>query len=109
MVPPMNGRAAPTQREYPVDDLLPLLLASGIVAHRIVAPGRIELQDRPIPKIGSTDVLLRVTTTTICGADVHILKGEHSFTHRYKLNQIEEAYDLCTHQRDGVLKVAITP
>ena len=74
-----------------------------------VAPGRIELQDRPIPKIGSTDVLLRVTTTTICGADVHILKGEHSFTHRYKLDQIEEAYDLCTHQRDGVLKVAITP
>ena len=43
-----------------------------------VAPGRIELQDRPIPKVGPTDVLLRVTTTTICGTDVHILKGEHS-------------------------------
>jgi NADPH:quinone reductase-like Zn-dependent oxidoreductase len=25
-----------------------------------VAPGRIELQDRPIPEIGPTDVLLRV-------------------------------------------------
>jgi threonine dehydrogenase-like Zn-dependent dehydrogenase len=30
-------------------------------------------------------------------------------THRYKLDQIEEAYDLFGHQRDGVLKVAITP
>lgn len=30
-------------------------------------------------------------------------------THRFKLDQIEQAYDLFAHQRDGVLKVAITP
>lgn len=30
-------------------------------------------------------------------------------THRFRLDQIEEAYDLFSHQRDGVLKVAITP
>jgi threonine dehydrogenase-like Zn-dependent dehydrogenase len=30
-------------------------------------------------------------------------------THRFKLDQVEEAYDLFSHQRDGVLKVAITP
>jgi threonine dehydrogenase-like Zn-dependent dehydrogenase len=30
-------------------------------------------------------------------------------THRYKLDQIGEAYDLFANQRDGVLKVAITP
>jgi threonine dehydrogenase-like Zn-dependent dehydrogenase len=30
-------------------------------------------------------------------------------THRFKLEQIEEAYDLFANQRDGVLKVAITP
>src|SRR5688572_15145174 len=42
-----------------------------------VAPGRIELQERPIPEIGPTDALLRVTTTTICGTDIHILKGEY--------------------------------
>ena len=29
-------------------------------------------------------------------------------THRFTLDQIEEAYDLFGHQRDGVLKVAIT-
>jgi alcohol dehydrogenase len=42
-----------------------------------IAPGRIELQRRPVPSIGPTDALLRVTTTTICGTDVHILKGEY--------------------------------
>ena len=30
-------------------------------------------------------------------------------THRFKLDQIEAAYELFGHQRDGVLKVAITP
>jgi threonine dehydrogenase-like Zn-dependent dehydrogenase len=30
-------------------------------------------------------------------------------THRFRLDQIEEAYDLFANQRDGVLKVAITP
>lgn len=42
-----------------------------------VAPGRIELVDKPIPDIGPNDVLIRITTTTICGTDVHILKGEY--------------------------------
>lgn len=42
-----------------------------------VAPGRIELDERPIPEIGPLDALLRVTTTTICGTDVHIMKGEY--------------------------------
>ncbi|MEQ5835255.1 NAD(P)-dependent alcohol dehydrogenase [Marinobacter sp. NFXS9] len=42
-----------------------------------VEPGRIEVQERPVPAIGPTDALLRVTTTTICGTDVHILKGEY--------------------------------
>lgn len=30
-------------------------------------------------------------------------------THRFALDDIERAYDLSAHQRDGVLKVAITP
>jgi threonine dehydrogenase-like Zn-dependent dehydrogenase len=42
-----------------------------------VKPGKIEIQERPTPKIGPTDALLRVTTTTICGTDVHILNGEY--------------------------------
>lgn len=42
-----------------------------------VEPGRIVLEDRPIPDIGPNDALLRITTTTICGTDIHILKGEY--------------------------------
>jgi threonine dehydrogenase-like Zn-dependent dehydrogenase len=42
-----------------------------------VEPGRIELADKPIPDVGPNDALLRITTTTICGTDVHILKGEY--------------------------------
>lgn len=30
-------------------------------------------------------------------------------THRFTLDDIEAAYELFSHQRDGVLKVAITP
>jgi alcohol dehydrogenase len=30
-------------------------------------------------------------------------------THRFSLDDIEKAYDLFSHQRDGVLKVAISP
>ena len=42
-----------------------------------VEPGRIVLEEKPIPAVGPRDALLRVTTTTICGTDVHILKGEY--------------------------------
>lgn len=42
-----------------------------------VKPGQIEIQRKPIPKVGPTDALIKITTTTICGTDIHILKGEY--------------------------------
>jgi threonine dehydrogenase-like Zn-dependent dehydrogenase len=42
-----------------------------------VKPGRIEVREKPIPEVGPTDALIKVTTTTLCGTDVHILKGEY--------------------------------
>jgi threonine dehydrogenase-like Zn-dependent dehydrogenase len=42
-----------------------------------VEPHRIVLEDKPIPDVGPLDALIRITTTTICGTDVHILKGEY--------------------------------
>ena len=42
-----------------------------------VEPGRIEVVDKRIPDVGPNDALIRITTTTICGTDVHILKGEY--------------------------------
>lgn len=42
-----------------------------------VEKGRIVLEHKPVPDIGPLDALVRITTTTICGTDVHILKGEY--------------------------------
>ncbi|WP_232474812.1 NAD(P)-dependent alcohol dehydrogenase [Neoroseomonas rubea] len=42
-----------------------------------VEPGRIALREKPVPEVGPLDALLRITTTTICGTDVHIMKGEY--------------------------------
>lgn len=46
-------------------------------AAQFIEPGRIVLDDKPVPAIGPNDALLRITTTTICGTDIHILKGEY--------------------------------
>ncbi len=42
-----------------------------------VDKNRIVLEEKPIPDVGPLDALMRITTTTICGTDVHILKGEY--------------------------------
>lgn len=42
-----------------------------------VAPGRIVLDEKQIPDVGPLDALVRITTTTICGTDIHILRGEY--------------------------------
>ncbi len=40
-------------------------------------PGKKGFEDRPKPKIAApTDAIVKVTTTTICGTDLHILKGD---------------------------------
>ena len=42
-----------------------------------LGPGKKELQDRPMPEITMpTDAIIRVSKTTICGTDLHILKGD---------------------------------
>jgi len=40
-------------------------------------PGKMALQDRPKPEIKApTDAIVRISKTTICGTDLHILKGD---------------------------------
>lgn len=40
-------------------------------------PGQFSLEDKPKPTIqASTDAVVRITKTTICGTDLHILKGD---------------------------------
>ena len=40
-------------------------------------PGRKALEDRPMPEIAApTDAIVKISKTTICGTDLHILKGD---------------------------------
>ena len=41
------------------------------------AVGKMAIEERPKPKVSAaTDAIVRVTKTTICGTDLHILKGD---------------------------------
>src|SRR5438552_11519814 len=40
-------------------------------------PGEIRLETMPIPRARAGDAVIRVTLTTICGTDLHILRGEY--------------------------------
>ena len=81
-----------------------------------VAPGRIELADKPIPDVGPNDALVRITTTTICGTDVHILKGEYPVARGLTIGHepvgvIEKLGSAVTGYREGqrVIAGAICP
>jgi threonine dehydrogenase-like Zn-dependent dehydrogenase len=39
--------------------------------------GRLRLEQRPKPSPAPGEAVVRITTTTICGTDVHIVKGEY--------------------------------
>ena len=39
-------------------------------------PGRQNLEDRPTPTMKSPPAVIKITKTTICGTDLHILKGD---------------------------------
>src|SRR5690606_10941229 len=81
---------------YSADLTLPLgAIAAGLGDHKIVTslcPGGKERMRRLMNVVASGDV----DTASLV-------------THRYKLDDIENAYELFANQRDGVLKVAITP
>src|SRR6185369_7306137 len=55
------------------DESLPATMRAAV----FVAPGRIELREVPRPTAGPGEAIVRVTLTTICGTDVHILRGEY--------------------------------
>jgi threonine dehydrogenase-like Zn-dependent dehydrogenase len=81
-----------------------------------VEPNRIVLDDKPIPEVGPLDALMRVTTTTICGTDVHILKGEYPVARGLTVGHepvgvIEKLGSAVTgyHEGQRVIAGAITP
>jgi alcohol dehydrogenase len=81
-----------------------------------VEKGRIVLEEKPIPDVGPLDALVRITTTTICGTDVHILKGEYPVAKGLTIGHepvgvIEKLGSAVTGYREGqrVIAGAITP
>ena len=40
-------------------------------------PGEIHLETLPIPRARAGEAIIQITLTTICGTDLHILKGEY--------------------------------
>ena len=81
-----------------------------------VEPGRIALDEKPIPEVGPLDALLRITTTTICGTDVHIMKGEYPVAKGLTIGHepvgvIEKLGSAVTgyHEGQRVIAGAITP
>src|SRR5579884_4062079 len=54
-------------------------LKSGIMwANVFRAPGEFGLQQMPVPAAGPGEAVIKVRRTTICGTDVHIVKGEYA-------------------------------
>ena len=81
-----------------------------------VEPGRIVLDEKPVPDVGVLDARVRVTTTTICGTDVHILKGEYPVARGLTIGHepvgvIEKLGSAVQGYREGqrVIAGAITP
>jgi threonine dehydrogenase-like Zn-dependent dehydrogenase len=100
-----------------------------------LGPNRIAIREKNISKPSFNEALVRVTLTTICGTDLHILRREYPvktgltighelvggvgcfetleprplLTHDFTLDQIEEAYNVFGNRKNGVLKVAIRP
>ena len=81
-----------------------------------VEPGRIVLDDKKVPEIGPLDALVRITTTTICGTDVHILRGEYPVAKGLTIGHepvgvIEKLGSAVTgfHEGQRVIAGAITP
>lgn len=79
-------------------------------------PGRIVLDEKSIPDVGPLDALIRITTTTICGTDVHILKGEYPVARGLTIGHepvgmIEKLGSAVKGYREGqrVIAGAITP
>lgn len=45
----------------------------------VTEPYKVEIKERPIPKVGEHDVLIKVKRAGICGSDLHLYKGLHAF------------------------------
>lgn len=64
-----------TAIQLPISQVRPIVSTMKALVFR--GPGQINLEYVRIPKPGPGEAVIRVTLTTICGTDVHIVKGEY--------------------------------
>jgi len=74
----MNAQSLLTQtpipvRVYPPSESSPLTMRANVFR----GPDRIGLEEVPRPRAGVGEAVIRITLTTICGTDLHILRGEY--------------------------------
>jgi len=71
----------------------------------------LQIEAVPKPRPGPGEAVIRVTATTICGTDVHIVNGEYAVRPGLILGHepVGVIEELFSHQRDRVMKVAIYP
>ena len=56
----------------------PKPLKSGVMKANVFrAPGRFGLEEKPIPRAGFGEAIIKVDLTTVCGTDIHIVSGEY--------------------------------
>jgi hypothetical protein len=77
------------------------------------SPNDIAVERVPIPLASFDEAVIRVTLTTICGTDLHILKGEDAvrpglvlgheglLTHTFPLEDVVKAYKFFEQRSDG--------
>lgn len=54
------------------------LLPRGVMRANVFrGPGKFGLEEKPIPQAGPGEAVIKVSLTTICGTDIHIVRGEY--------------------------------
>lgn len=61
----------------PTTQFFPVSTTRTMQANVLQSAGHFGLVSKPIPKAGPGDAVIRVSLTTICGTDIHIVKGEY--------------------------------
>jgi threonine dehydrogenase-like Zn-dependent dehydrogenase len=54
-------------------------------AYVLKSPQKIEVEQKNIPKLGESDVLIKVKSIGICGSDIHLYHGTYSGPHKYPI------------------------
>jgi alcohol dehydrogenase len=56
----------------------PRHLSCGVMQANVFRrPGEFGLEEKPIPTAGTGEAVIQVNLTTICGTDIHIVRGEY--------------------------------